>query len=190
MKMPRPRATTLKTDEDAIRAANKRVNFIKALYPRNEAFWQGANRIILLLGVVEYWGYRLPTFHNCLVYLEFQGFSIEVICTIDGFETNKKPGNQFQNKSLKAIQAILEYIWSSLFNASSPIKVYPWKKIIDQKITPTLLRKSKHFFCWWPSIISFKMWTSNLDTVRLVFWVISTPNEMTPLTHYTQVPDL
>ena len=113
----------------------------------------------------------------------------EVIC-IDGFETNKKPGNQFQNKSLKAIQAILEYIWSSLFNASSPIKVYPWKKIIDQKITPTLLRKSKHFFCWWPSIISFKMWTSNLDTVRLVFWVISTPNEMTPLTHYTQVPDL
>ena len=91
-------------------------------------------------------GTLLPTFHNCLVYLEFQGFSIKVICTIDGFETNKKPGNQFQNKSLKAIQAILEYIWSSLFNASSPIKVYPWKKIIDQKITPTLLRKSKHFF--------------------------------------------
>ena len=145
MKMPRPRATTLKTDEDAIRAANKRVNFIKALYPRNEAFWQGANRIILLLGVVEYWGYRLPTFHNCLVYLEFQGFSIEVICTIDGFETNKKPGNQFQNKSLKAmlfsssIRRGSDQISSSLFNTSSLQSEFTVKEIIYQKISFMLI---------------------------------------------------
>ena len=76
-------------------------------------------------------GTLLPTFHNYpLVYqlLNFKALSAysyrnEVIC-IDGFETNKKPGNQFQNKSLKAmlfsssIRRGSDQISSSLFNTS------------------------------------------------------------------------
>ena len=75
-----------------------------------------------LLFIIAALVYQLLNFKAVFAY----SYRNEVIC-IDGFETNKKPGNQFQNKSLKAIlfssssKAIRS---SSLFNTSSPIRVY------------------------------------------------------------------
>ena len=51
-----------------------------------------------LLFIIAPLVYQLLNFKAVFAYSDRN----EVIC-IDGFETNKKPGNQFQNKSLKAI---------------------------------------------------------------------------------------
>ena len=78
-----------------------------------------------LLFIIAPLVYQLLNFKAVFAYSDRN----EVIC-IDGFETNKKPGNQFQNKSLKAmlfsssIRRGSDQISSSLFNTSSPIRVY------------------------------------------------------------------
>ena len=91
-----------------------------------------------LLFIIAALVYQLLNFKAVFAYRN------EVIC-IDGFETNKKPGNQFQNKSLKAmlfsssIRRGSDQISSSLFNTSSLQSEFTVKEIIYQKISFTLI---------------------------------------------------
>ena len=94
-----------------------------------------------LLFIIAALVYQLLNFKAVFAYSDRN----EVIC-IDGFETNKKPGNQFQNKSLKAmlfsssIRRGSDQISSSLFNTSSPLQSeFTVKEIIYQKISFMLI---------------------------------------------------
>ena len=93
-----------------------------------------------LLFIIAALVYQLLNFKAVFAY----SYRNEVIC-IDGFETNKKPGNQFQNKSLKAmlfsssIRRGSDQISSSLFNTSSLQSEFTVKEIIYQKISSMLM---------------------------------------------------
>ena len=93
-----------------------------------------------LLFIIAPLVYQLLNFKAVFAYSDRN----EVIC-IDGFETNKKPGNQFQNKSLKAIlfsssiRRGSDQISSSLFNTSSLQSEFTVKEIIYQKISFMLI---------------------------------------------------
>ena len=94
-----------------------------------------------LLFIIAPLVYRLLNFKAVFASYSYRN---EVIC-IDGFETNKKPGNQFQNKSLKAmlfssiVRRGSDQISSSLFNTSSLQSEFTVKEIIYQKISFMLI---------------------------------------------------